>query len=107
MEKIGFVHGGAEYDAKYPEGIPTSLRVTLTTGAVLDSGLVMFPAGHARNRRADVRSILGAKFQNLGSLAFGDAAETVVDRLETLGELDAAGVSSLYDFEIESRPGYE
>lgn len=107
MEKIGFVHGGPEYDAKYPEGIPTSLRVTLTSGAILDSGLVMFPAGHARNRKADVRSILGAKFQNLGSLAFGDSAEAVVDRLETLGELDAVGVVGLYDFEIENRPGYE
>jgi 2-methylcitrate dehydratase len=107
MEKISFVHGGLDYDAKYPEGIPTSLRVTLTNGAVLDSGLVMFPAGHARNTTADLRTILGTKFQNLGSLAFGDGAEATVARLERLGELDAAGVAGLYDFEIQSRPGYE
>lgn len=25
MEKITFSHGGPEYDAKYPDGIPTSL----------------------------------------------------------------------------------
>lgn len=25
MEKIEFIHGGVEYDTKYPEGIPTSV----------------------------------------------------------------------------------
>ena len=28
MDKIVFEHGGAEYDSKYPEGIPTSISVT-------------------------------------------------------------------------------
>ena len=27
MEKIEFVHGGPEYDSKYPEGIPTSISI--------------------------------------------------------------------------------
>ena len=48
MEKIDFQHGGVEYDTKYPEGIPTSLELRTNTGKVLDSGLVMFPGGHAR-----------------------------------------------------------
>ena len=28
MEKIEFEHGGPEYDAKYPDGIPTSVVIT-------------------------------------------------------------------------------
>lgn len=27
MKKIEFQHGGPEYDAKYPEGIPTSIKI--------------------------------------------------------------------------------
>lgn len=29
MEKITFEHGGPEYDKKYPDGIPTSVQITL------------------------------------------------------------------------------
>lgn len=29
MECIEFEHGGPEYDAKYPDGIPTSVVITL------------------------------------------------------------------------------
>jgi 2-methylcitrate dehydratase len=32
MERISFEHGGKAYDDKYPEGIPTSLKVTLKNG---------------------------------------------------------------------------
>lgn len=28
MAKIQFEHGGAEYDEKYPQGIPTSVEIT-------------------------------------------------------------------------------
>jgi len=50
MEKVSFEHGGKEYDEKYPEGIPTSILIkTKNSENVLDSGLVMFPGGHARN----------------------------------------------------------
>jgi len=27
MDKISFTHGGKEYDSKYPEGIPTSVKI--------------------------------------------------------------------------------
>ena len=27
MQRIDFRHGGPEYDAKYPDGIPTSLEI--------------------------------------------------------------------------------
>merc|ERR1711881_669618 len=52
MQKITFTHGGKEYDDKYPDGIPTSLDITLKSGKHLDSGFVMYPSGHARNTSA-------------------------------------------------------
>ena len=32
MDKIEFAHGGADYDSKYPEGIPTSVEITTKSG---------------------------------------------------------------------------
>lgn len=109
MQKIDFRHGGAEYDAKYPEGIPTSLVIEDANGASFDSGFVMFPAGHARNTTADLRDILRHKFALLGSLAVpvGHSAELLVERLESLPSMSAAQLADVYDFEIGSRPGYE
>lgn len=54
MEKTTFTHGGKEFDSKYPEGIPTAVKITLKSGKVLDSSLVMFPSGHARNEECDL-----------------------------------------------------
>ncbi|HRF58632.1 MAG TPA: MmgE/PrpD family protein [Fimbriimonadaceae bacterium] len=109
MEKIDFRHGGETYDAKYPEGIPTSIVLTTTDGQSLDSGLVMFPAGHARNDTADLRDILRHKFELMSGLATDDAsqAQALVERLENLESLSAAELRSLHDFKIASRPGYE
>lgn len=75
MEKTGFVHGGPEYDAKYPEGIPSSVKITLKGGKVLDSNFVMFPSGHARNDVCDLSGILTHKFKLLGSLALATTEE--------------------------------
>merc|ERR1719482_1339350 len=70
MSKITFSHGGAEYDAKYPDGIPTSIDITLKSGKVMSSGFVMYPSGHARNTSADLKKILAHKNQMLGELVF-------------------------------------
>lgn len=109
MQKIEFRHGGPEYDSKYPDGIPTSLVITDTSGNTYDSGLVMYPAGHARNTTADLRDILAHKFALLGRLAVKDGADVgkLVDHIEALPSMDAKGVLGLYDFELGSRPGYE
>ena len=48
MTKINFVHGGEQYDKNYPEGIPTKLIIE-TDKKKVDSGMVMFPGGHALN----------------------------------------------------------
>lgn len=68
MNKIEFEHGGEKYDKLYPEGIPTSVVIETEKGSH-DSGLVMFPAGHARNTTADLGDILQHKFKLLGKLA--------------------------------------
>merc|ERR1719265_449236 len=72
MGKITFSHGGPEYDAKYPDGIPTSMDITLKGGKVISSGLVMYPPGHARNTTADLKQILAYKNKLLGDIVFAD-----------------------------------
>ncbi len=108
MATIEFEHGGADYDARYPDGIPTSMVITDSSGETFDSGLVMYPAGHARNTSADLAGILAHKFDLLGGLAVPEGSQkAMIIRLENLSKLDAKGLEGLYDFEIASRPGYE
>ena len=99
MEKITFKHGGAEYDSKYPEGIPTSMIITDTSGRSHDSGLVMFPTGHAKNTDADLKALLKHKFMLLGALAVSDPAATI-ERFSDLHKKTAAEIEDLYNFSI-------
>lgn len=101
IAKMAFEHGGEEYDRNYPDGIPTSLVVTDNGGTAHDSGFVMYPAGHARNRTADLYGILENKFRVLGSLGVEDPAGLVA-RFDLAGK-SASHVAGLYDFEIESK----
>jgi 2-methylcitrate dehydratase len=110
MTKMSFEHGGSDYDAKYPDGIPTSMVITDDKGSVFDSGLVMYPGGHARNDmgpdKVDLKDILTHKFQCLGSLAFNDP-KPVVGALLSLETRSAAQVASLYDFPLEVKGTFE
>ena len=99
MKKIKFEHGGPDYDAKYPDGIPTSLVISTTAGKTYDSGLVMYPAGHARNTTANLNNILSHKFALLGGLAMKNP-QPVIDRLNALANLSAGEVAKFHDFEI-------
>lgn len=109
MEKIAFEHGGPEYDANYPDGIPTSVVITTTDEETFDSGFVMYPAGHARNTTAAVSDILGHKFALLGAIALPDGAEvhTLIDQLQRIDTMTAGELAEIHDFEIANRPGYE
>jgi len=98
MDKITFEHGGQDYDNKYPDGIPTSMVITDQAGKTYDSGLVMYPAGHARNTTADLLDILANKFRVMGSLA-GDA-DSIVGRFENFASKSPAELSSVHDFKI-------
>ena len=102
MDRIEFVHGGPEYDAKYPDGIPTSVVITDKAGNEHASGLVMYPAGHARNTTAKLEDILNHKFKLLGSLAFDDPTP-IIDRYSNVADLDAAAIRTIngYDLTIE------
>ncbi|HMN97516.1 MAG TPA: MmgE/PrpD family protein [Phycisphaerales bacterium] len=100
MEKISFTHGGPEYDRRYPDGIPTSLVIELADGRSFDSGLVMYPAGHARNTVADLRDILATKFRKLGALAVADV-EGLVARVDGIADRSASEMRSLWAFPIK------
>ncbi len=104
MAKMTFEHGGAEYDAKYPDGIPTSMRITDDQGQTFDSGLVMYPGGHARNHlgddKTDLRDVLDHKFTTLGRLATDDP-KALIKRLAQLEKKSKADVAKLYDMPIK------
>lgn len=104
MDKITFEHGGEEYDAKYPDGIPTSLKLHLKDGSSLDSGLVMYPSGHARNTSADLKSILAHKNKMLGSI-IGESntwgQEQFLDSLVNMKTLLPKQLMDLYNFPFD------
>ena len=69
MHKIEFEHGGKDYDSKYPDGIPTSIKIEMESGEVLDSKLIMYPGGHCRNTENDLQGILDFKFRKFSNFA--------------------------------------
>jgi 2-methylcitrate dehydratase len=110
MEKMTFKHGGEEYDKRYPDGIPTSIQITGTDGVEHDSGLVMYPTGHARNTTADLQDILAHKFKMLAGLATGGddpAAKDLVTRYSKMGKKLAADVADIHNFHLVVRDRFE
>jgi len=103
IERIDFRHGGREYDERYPDGIPTSLAIDFVDAAgashSVDSGLVMYPEGHARNRSGNLKRLLKHKFQLLASLGVDDPG-TLYRRFSDLREKTPAEIATLYDFKI-------
>jgi 2-methylcitrate dehydratase len=100
MQRIDFRHGGPEYDAKYPDGLPTTLEIDHAALGPLTSGLVMYPPGHARNTTANLAALLRHKFDRLAGLGVGDPA-ALHQRMSNLAAKSPAEVHSLYSFEIE------
>ena len=95
MSKIEFSHGGVEYDSKYPEGIPTSMQIHTKSGQVLDSGLVMFPGGHARCNDVFLEKVLRYKFNKLADFAM--AKEDMKDFLINLANVNEMSNEELVD----------
>jgi len=102
MKTVEFEHGGDEYDSQYPKGIPTSISISTANGKQYDSGLVLFPGGHAANETVDLVGILEHKFVRLGQLALEqeDLIE-FVSNLENISELNNEQLSNLYDCDIK------
>ena len=109
MERIEFVHGGPEYDAKYPDGIPTTVQIvgqasrlpdgTRSVPTTYSSGLLMYPAGHARNTSGNLSELLAHKFRTLASLGVRHV-DALYDRFTNFAAKSAAGIQDLYNFEI-------
>ncbi|MCA9287059.1 MAG: MmgE/PrpD family protein [Phycisphaerales bacterium] len=110
MDKIEFAHGGGEYDSRYPDGIPTSVVITDGAGKTHDSGLVMYPGGHARNAKGqtpvDLRAVLNHKFALLGGLVETDPAE-IIARYSGLEKKSAADVQAINDFDLKIGASFE
>jgi 2-methylcitrate dehydratase len=109
MEKMTFEHGGEDYDSRYPDGIPTSIRIIDDQGTEYDSGLVMYPGGHARNASGpdvvDLKDVLAHKFELLGSLASKEPKK-IIKQLSELEKKKAKDIAGLYDFVIEARSDF-
>jgi len=99
MERIEFRHGGPDYDAKYPDGIPTTLEITHADEGTFSSGLVMYPHGHARNQSPDVPAILDHKFRLLAGLAVDDV-DGLARRFTGLAAKSVDEIASIYDFQV-------
>ena len=105
MAKIEFRHGGPEYDARYPDGIPTTLEIDHTDLGLVSSGLVMYPEGHARNNSGNLDQLLAHKFRLLASLGVDDV-DALYARFTNLAKKSPTEVGNLYDFEILQRGSY-
>jgi len=99
MQRIEFRHGGPEYDAKYPDGIPTTLEIEHRTLGHLTSGLIMYPEGHARNTKGNLETLLQHKFQRLASLGTSNVS-ALQKHFTSLGTKSAGEITSLYNFPI-------
>jgi 2-methylcitrate dehydratase len=104
MAKMSFEHGGKEYDDKYPDGIPTSIVITDAQGKVSDSGLVMYPGGHARNHlgpdKIDLHEVLRHKFRTLAKLA-AEKPDPLIARMTGLEKKSAGDVAAMLDFPLQ------
>ncbi len=101
IQKIDFRHGGPEYDACYPDGIPTTVEIEHASLGKLSSGRVMYPLGHARNTSAELDAVLTHKFQALASLGVDDVP-ALVKRFTGLANRVAAEIAALYEFPLRA-----
>jgi 2-methylcitrate dehydratase len=106
METILFEHGGDDYDKNYPDGIPTSVHITMKDGSSCDSGLIMYPAGHARNTTNNLEELLQSKFAMHGQMALDDPSE-IIEKCKNISELSSEEIQTIWDIELADRPVYK
>jgi 2-methylcitrate dehydratase len=99
MRHVDFRHGGPEYDRGYPDGLPTTIEIVHTKLGPLTSGLVMYPAGHARCESADLVRLLEHKFRHLAGQGV-ENIEALIARFTKLAERSAREIAELYCFSI-------
>ena len=98
IDRMEIVHGGREYDARYPEGIPTGVTIEHATLGTLGGELVAFPLGHARSDAARTAAVVDLKFERLVAGAVDDPG--ALRRRMRLAGASAAEVAELYAFPI-------
>jgi 2-methylcitrate dehydratase len=98
IDRMVIEHGGRDYDARYPEGIPTSLVLDHAAFGRLESGLVEFPLGHARSNAAATAALVDLKFDRLVAGAVDDPQD--LRRRMRLAGRPAAEIADLYAFPI-------
>lgn len=106
MDKIQFEHGGDEYDRRYPDGIPTSLTIEAVDGTTYDSGMIMYPAGHARNTTYTLEKLLDAKWNKLARLVDQNPAP-IIERYRNLGGKTAQQIASINAFTLHQHEQFE
>lgn len=99
MQQIDFRHGGPDFDERYPDGIPTTVEIAHAKLGPLSSGLVMYPAGHARCNADNLASLLEHKFRLLAGLGVEDD-DSLVARFTNLAAKSPKQIAELYDFQI-------
>jgi 2-methylcitrate dehydratase len=99
MARIDFRHGGPDFDRKYPDGIPTTVDIEHASLGQLTSGLVMYPAGHARATAGNLPLLLEHKFRLLAGQGVDDPDGLVV-RFGRLADKSPQQIADLYNFNI-------
>ena len=98
IEKINIVHGGPEYDALYPEGIPASVTIDHDEYGVLDGGRCIFPLGHAQSDQSRTTALVDEKFERLVAGAVSNPQ--ALRKHLRLHNMPAEHVAQLYAFPI-------
>jgi 2-methylcitrate dehydratase len=96
--RIEIEHGGPDYDARYPDGIPTSVDIEHATLGALAGGLVQHPLGHARSDAGRTAALVGLKFDRLVAGAVDDPRR-LRERMHLAGR-SPEEIAELYAFPI-------
>jgi 2-methylcitrate dehydratase len=99
MRLIDFRHGGPDYDRGYPDGLPTTAEVVHAKLGPLTSGLVMYPAGHARCESENLVELLERKVRLLAEQGVEDV-ESFLARFTNVAAKSPQEIRELYDFQI-------
>jgi 2-methylcitrate dehydratase len=98
ISRIVIEHGGAEYDALYPDGIPTSVTIEHATLGTSGGDLVRYPLGHARSDSGRTAAVLDLKFDRLVAGAVDDPRR-LRERIR-VGGRSPEEIAELYAFPI-------
>jgi 2-methylcitrate dehydratase len=99
MQQIDFRHGGPDYDRRYPDGIPTTVEFVHASLGPLTSGMVMYPAGHARCSDENLETLLAQKFRLLAGQGVDDV-DALISRFTNMAKKSPQQIADLYDFQI-------